>query len=147
MCIRDSSLPSEQQQTAIRCHQRPQPRFDAVAALHTSRPDGQPWRVGGTDSSDGLRRSLELLGGASGCRPELNRNALPDPSDPFWSLCLDGGEDFELVLALEPSWAEALLRQLPGSQHLGQLGEVAGQPCWADSKNPLPKGRGFEHFS
>tara|TARA_B100002051_G_scaffold121186_1_gene115416 strand:- start:508 stop:1485 length:978 start_codon:yes stop_codon:yes gene_type:complete len=141
------SLPSEQQQTAIRCHQRPQPRFDAVAALHASRPVGQPWRVGGTDSSDGLRRSLELLGGASGCRPELNRNALPDPSDPCWSLCLDGGEDFELVLALEPSWAEALLRQLPGSQHLGQLGEVAGQPCWADSKNPLPEGRGFEHFS
>ena len=141
------SLPSEQQQTAIRCHQRPQPRFDAVAALHASRPDGQPWRVGGTDSSDGLRRSLELLGGASGCRPELNRNALPDPSDPLWSLCLDGGEDFELVLALEPSWAEALLRQLPGSQHLGQLGEVAGQPCWADSKNPLPEGRGFEHFN
>ena len=141
------SLPSEQQQTAIRCHQRPQPRFDAVAALHASRPVGQPWRVGGTDSSDGLRRSLELLGGASGCRPELNRNALPDPSDPCWSLCLDGGEDFELVLALEPSWAEALLRQLPGSQHLGQLGEVAGQPCWADSKNPLPEGRGFEHFN
>ena len=141
------SLPSEQQQTAIRCHQRPQPRFDAVAALHASRPVGQPWRVGGTDSSDGLRRSLELLGGASGCRPELNRNALPDPSDPCWSLCLDGAEDFELVLALEPSWAEALLRQLPGSQHLGQLGEVAGQPCWADSKNPLPEGRGFEHFS
>ena len=141
------TLPSEQQQTAIRCHQHPQPRFDAVAALHASRPDGHPWRVSGTDSSDGLRRSLELLGGASGCRPELNRNALPDPSDPCWSLCLDGGEDFELVLALEPSWAEALLRQLPGSQHLGQLGEIAGQPCWADSKNPLPEGRGFEHFS
>ena len=141
------SLPSEQQQTAIRCHQRPQPRFDAVAALHASRPDGQPWRVGGTDSSDGLRRSLELLGLASGCRPELHRNALPDPSDPFWSLCLDGGEDFELVLALAPSWAEALLRQLPGSQHLGQLGEAAGEPCWADSKNPLPEGRGFEHFN
>ena len=141
------SLPSEQQQTAIRCHQRPQPRFDAVAALHASRPDGQPWRVGGTDSSDGLRRSLELLGGASGCQPELNRHALPEPSDPFWSLCLDGGEDFELVLALEPSWAQALLHQLPGSQHLGQLGEAAGDPCWADNKNPLPEGRGFEHFN
>ena len=134
-------------QQAIRAHQQPQPRFDAIEALHASQPPRMPWRVGGTDSSDGLRRSLELLGGASGCRPELNRNALPDPSDPCWSLCLDGGEDFELVLALEPSWAEALLRQLPGSQHLGQLGEVAGQPCWADSKNPLPEGRGFEHFS
>ena len=154
MCIRDSgeaawagTLANEQRQTAIRCHQRPQPRFDAVAALHASRPAGQPWRVGGTDSSDGLRRSLELLGSACGYRPELNRSALPEPTDPFWSLCLDGGEDFELVLALAPSWAEALLRQLPGSQHLGQLGEAAGEPCWADSKNPLPEGRGFEHFS
>ena len=141
------TLANEQRQTAIRCHQRPQPRFDAVAALHASRPAGQPWRVGGTDSSDGLRRSLELLGSACGYRPELNRSALPEPTDPFWSLCLDGGEDFELVLALAPSWAEALLRQLPGSQHLGQLGEAAGEPCWADSKNPLPEGRGFEHFS
>ena len=141
------TLANEQRQTAIRCHQRPQPRFDAVAALHASRPAGQPWRVGGTDSSDGLRRSLELLGSACGYRPELNRSALPEPTDPFWNLCLDGGEDFELVLALAPSWAEALLRQLPGSQHLGQLGEAAGEPCWADSKNPLPEGRGFEHFS
>ena len=141
------TLANEPRQTAIRCHQRPQPRFDAVAALHASRPAGQPWRVGGTDSSDGLRRSLELLGSACGYRPELNRSALPEPTDPFWNLCLDGGEDFELVLALAPSWAEALLRQLPGSQHLGQLGEAAGEPCWADSKNPLPEGRGFEHFS
>ena len=141
------TLANEQRQTAIRCHQRPQPRFDAVAALHASRPTGQPWRVGGTDSSDGLRRSLELLGSACGYRPELNRSALPEPTDPFWSLCLDGGEDFELVLALAPSWAEALLRQLSGSQHLGQLGEAAGEPCWADSKNPLPEGRGFEHFN
>ena len=141
------TLANEQRQTAIRCHQRPQPRFDAVAALHASRPAGQPWRVGGTDSSDGLRRSLELLGSACGYRPELNRSALPEPTDPFWNLCLDGGEDFELVLALAPSWAEALLRQLPGSQHLGQLGEAAGEPCWADSKNPLPEGRGFEHFN
>ena len=141
------TLANEQRQTAIRCHQRPQPRFDAVAALHASRPTGQPWRVGGTDSSDGLRRSLELLGSACGYRPELNRSALPEPTDPFWNLCLDGGEDFELVLALAPSWAKALLRQLPGSQHLGQLGEAAGEPCWADSKNPLPEGRGFEHFN
>ena len=141
------TLANEPRQTAIRCHQRPQPRFDAVAALHASRPPGQPWRVGGTDSSDGLRRSLELLGSACGYQPELNRSALPEPTDPFWNLCLDGGEDFELVLALAPSWAEALLRQLPGSQHLGQLGEAAGEPCWADSKNPLPEGRGFEHFS
>ena len=140
-------FPSDQKQAAIRCHQRPHPRFDAVAALHASQPAGQPWRVGGTDSSDGLRRSLELLGEASGCQPELIRSALPEPNDPFWSLCLDGGEDFELVLALEPSWARALLRQLPGSQHLGQLGEAAGHPCWADNKNPLPEGRGFEHFS
>ena len=74
------TLANEQRQTAIRCHQRPQPRFDAVAALHASRPAGQPWRVGGTDSSDGLRRSLELLGSACGYRPELNRSALPEPT-------------------------------------------------------------------
>ena len=141
------SLPKEQQQAAIACHQRPQPRFDAVDVLHSCQPAGQPWRVAGTDSSDGLRRSLELLGEASGCQPELKRNALPEPSDPNWSLCLDGGEDFELVLALAPNWGQALLNALPGSQHLGQLGNDPGSPCWADNKNPLPIGRGFEHFS
>ena len=140
------------QEAAIRAHQEPQPRFDAVAALHASRPQGSPWRLGGTDSSDGLRRSLELLGDACGCRAELDPDQLPLPAGAprcaaMQQLCLDGGEDFELVLALPEPWAHGLLAELPGARHIGQLGACSGPPCWADTKNPLPGGRGFEHFS
>lgn len=139
------------QQAAIRAHQEPQPRFDAVAALQASRPEGIPWRLGGTDSSDGLRRSLELLGEASGCQPELDPELLPLPPaaphiEAMQRLCLDGGEDFELVLALPEAWAQAWLALLPGSRRIGQLGACGGPPCWANTKNPLPGGRGFEHF-
>jgi thiamine-monophosphate kinase len=139
-------------QQAITAHQRPQPRFDAIAALHASKPQGLPWRIGGTDSSDGLRRSLELLGEASGYRPELDPAALPLPAgwqnnNLMQSLCLDGGEDFELVLTLDPAWAETFIQALPGAKIIGRLGESSGPPCWADSKNPLPESRGFEHFN
>lgn len=122
------------------------PRFDAVAALHRSRPEAAPWRVAGTDSSDGLRRSLELLGNACGHQPLLD--------EPFaltegccLNSCLDGGEDFELVLALEASWAEKFVAQLPGAQCIGWLGENPGPPCWANNKKPLPIGKGYEHFA
>jgi thiamine-monophosphate kinase len=102
--------------------------------------------VAGTDSSDGLRRSLELLGNACGHQPLLD--------EPFaltegccLNSCLDGGEDFELVLALEASWAEKFVEQLPGAQCIGWLGEDPGPPCWANNKKPLPIGKGYEHFT
>ena len=37
---------------AIEAHRRPKPRLDVARALHSCLPSGQPWRVGGTDSSD-----------------------------------------------------------------------------------------------
>lgn len=139
-------------QQAIRAHQQPQPRFDAIEALHASQPPRMPWRVGGTDSSDGLRRSLELISQASGCRAELDPAALPQPTSRgddavMKALCLDGGEDFELVLALDQTWADALVQALPGATIIGQLVDHSGPPCWSDTKNPLPDGRGFEHFN
>ena len=142
----------EQWARAVEAHQRPQPRFDAVEALHRSRPAGQPWRVAGTDSSDGLRRSLTLIGEASGCQAQLDQGGLPLPSgfgaDPALELlCLDGGEDFELVLALDPAWAEAFVAQLPGARCIGWLGTAPGPPCWGPTKKPLPGGRGYEHFN
>lgn len=142
----------EQRVRAIEAHQRPQPRFDAVEALHRSRPQGQPWRVAGTDSSDGLRRSLALISEASGCQAQLDQGGLPLP--PGFSadtalerLCLDGGEDFELVLALNPAWAEAFVAQLPGARCIGWLRAEPGPLCWGATKKLLPGGRGYEHFN
>lgn len=123
---------------AIRAHRRPQPRFDAVRKLVASRPAGLTWRVGGCDSSDGLAAAATAIAASSGCAARLDRDALPlDPAmaglTQAAAWCLGGGEDFELVLALQPPWAEAMIAALPGTTRIGEL--VAGQAGalgWSD---------------
>ena len=138
---------------AIRAHRRPQPRLDGVSALNDSKPAGLPWRVAGTDSSDGLAAAAAAIASASRCSAQLIRQQLPLHPEMAqleqgerW--CLGGGEDFELVLALEAAWAEALLAALPGASHIGSLvaGE-AGQLSWQESGEPLAAAAtGFTHF-
>jgi thiamine-monophosphate kinase len=145
-------------QRAIATHRRPRPRLDAVQALAQCQPPGSPWRVGGTDSSDGLGAAVAQLAGGAGCVAELNRNALPMPPElahlpqgEGW--CLGGGEDFELVLALEPAWGEALVAALPGCQRIGDLvapgagdAAAAGSLRWQASGEPVTGHRGYSHF-
>lgn len=146
-------LSSRLQQRAIAAHQRPQPRLDAVMALRRSRPQALPWRVGGTDSSDGLVAAVAAIARASGCAAWLQQQALPiDPelarleAGEHW--CLSGGEDFELILALEPRWAQSLLRTLPGTSRIGTLVDgAAGSLHWQESGAPLSAGTaGYCHF-
>jgi len=146
-------------QRAIRAHQRPRPRFDAVRALIACRPAAETWRVGGCDSSDGLAAAVGAIAGASGCAARLNRAGLPlDPAmaalPEAQAWCLGGGEDFELVLALEPAWAEALLAALPGSTPIGEL--VAGEAgalgwtsgeAWKQDEGRSAVFSGYSHFS
>ena len=144
---------------AIQAHRRPRPRFDAVRALIASRPAPMRWRVGGCDSSDGLAAAAAAIGASSGCAALLNRDSLPlDPAMAGLSQaeewCLGGGEDFELVLALEPAWAEALIAALPGTTWIGGLvaGE-AGALGWSDGAPWGPgagesaAANGYSHFS
>jgi thiamine-monophosphate kinase len=149
-------LDPDLRQRAIAAHRRPLPRFDAVRALIGCRPAAFPWRVGGCDSSDGLAAAAAAIGASSGCSARLERLALPLdpamaglPNAEAW--CLGGGEDFELVLAMAPAWAEALLEVLPGSARIGELeAGPAGNLGWSDGK-PWPKPSsgigGFQHFS
>ncbi|MFM7548790.1 MAG: thiamine-phosphate kinase [Cyanobacteriota bacterium] len=148
----DPGLPER----AVAAHQRPLPRFDAVRALIASRPAGTAWRVGGCDSSDGLAAALRAIATASGCAARLERGALPlDPAMAKLSQaeawCLGGGEDFELVLALEPAWAGALVESMPGMTVIGRLetGDRAGHLGWSDG-SPWPAAAsgigGFQHF-
>ena len=138
---------------AIEVHRRPKPRLDVAKALHSCRPSGQAWRVGGADSSDGLAAAVKAIAATSGCGAALERSQLPiDPelaqleAGEHW--CLGGGEDFELVLALPPSWAEALLKALPSSSCIGSLVEAEpGLVCWQESGEPLAATEsGFTHF-
>jgi thiamine-monophosphate kinase len=140
---------------AITTHRRPVPRFDAVRALSRCRPAGQAWRVGGCDSSDGLAAAVRAIAGPSGCAARLERMALPlDPAmaalDEAEAWCLGGGEDFELVLALDSVWAEALIAALPDTTRIGELVEgPAGNLGWSDGR-PWPEPSsgigGFQHF-
>jgi len=74
------------------------------------------------------------------------------PQAAAW--CLGGGEDFELVLALQPPWAEALIAALPGASVVGVLVEgEAGSLVWSDGA-PWGQGdgvsaaaSGYSHFS
>jgi thiamine-monophosphate kinase len=146
-------------QRAITAHRRPRPRFEAVRALIASRPAAIPWRVGGCDSSDGLAAAAAAIATSSGCSARLDRAGLPlDPAmadlPEAEAWCLAGGEDFELVLVLEPAWAEALIAALPGTTRIGELvaGE-AGSLGWSDGA-PWSAGdggrattSGYSHFS
>jgi thiamine-monophosphate kinase len=138
---------------AIEAHRRPKPRLDVAQALQSCRPSGQAWRLGGTDSSDGLTAAVGAIAATSGCGALLERSQLPiDPelaqleAGERW--CLGGGEDFELVLSLPPSWAEALLKALPGASRIGSLVEaVPGLVRWQESGEPLAATEsGFTHF-
>jgi len=144
---------------AIKAHQRPVPRFDAVRALIACRPTGLVWRVGGCDSSDGLAAAAAAIAASSGCGARLLRAALPlDPAmaglPQAEDWCLGGGEDFELVLALEPAWAKALIAALPGTTRIGELvgGEAgrlgwAGGEAWPQAEAAGQSNQGYRHFS
>jgi thiamine-monophosphate kinase len=138
---------------AIAAHRRPRARLDAVCALIASRPATTPWRVGGCDSSDGLAAAAASIAAASGCAIGLERAALPiDPAmaalENGEAWCLGGGEDFELVLALEPTWARALVAALPGSCVIGALvAGPSGEVRWsAAGGGERIAAEGFRHF-
>jgi len=144
------SLPEELKEQAIRCHQRPQPRFDALETLVACKPEQLAWRAGGTDSSDGLLAAVKSLCRSSGCGAELSRKALPRadswPHEKPWDRwCLAGGEDFELVLSLPPEWAEIWSQNQPGSRCFGVITADRGSIVWDDSGSPLRE-EGFSHY-
>lgn len=143
-------------QRAIRAHRRPVPRFDAVVDLIRSRPAATAWRVAGCDSSDGLGAAVTAIAAASGCEARLERARLPlDPAmaalPQAQAWCLNGGEDFELVLALDPSWAKTFVAASPGSDLIGTLVEgAAGSLVWSDAAGwpgeTEATATGYQHF-
>jgi thiamine-monophosphate kinase len=139
-------------QRAIAAHRRPRPRFDVVRALIRSRPADLAWRVGGCDSSDGLAAAAAAIASSSGCVAILDPDALPlepamAPLANARAWCLAGGEDFELVLALAPAWAEALCQLLPGCRPVGMLEPGPGGGLrWSNGEPITPELAGYQHF-
>ncbi|MEI8039165.1 MAG: thiamine-phosphate kinase [Verrucomicrobiota bacterium] len=61
------------------------------------------------DVSDGLAADLPRLAGASGCGWELDEAAVPRSAGCTLAQAVGDGEDFELLLAIEPGRAAGLL--------------------------------------
>ncbi len=124
---------------AIQTHQRPIPPLETLKSLTRCKPKEVPWRAAGTDSSDGLLNAVQNICISSNCQALLDKKKLPKdsqwPQDPNWEKwCLNGGEDFELILSLPPSWAKALNKTLPTCKIIGYIKNGPPQILWNDGK-------------
>ena len=137
---------------AIETHQRPIPPLKALEALINCKPTNIPWRAAGTDSSDGLLEALQNLCNSSNCQAVINQKNLPRhehwPAGSHWdSWCLNGGEDYELILSLPPAWAKSLITTFPSSQIIGTIKKGSPKIFWNNGeevdKNHLLN---FKHF-
>lgn len=108
----------------------------------------------GMDVSDGLSLDLARLAKASGCGAVIRGDLVPvstaaqSLADPL-SHALSDGEDFELLLAVPPESAAAILNDRPLDCPITHIGElVSGQGLWlADAtgtRTPLPA-KGWQH--
>lgn len=147
----NSALTDGLRRQAITQHRRPIPRLDALNTLLKHKPKDLPWRAAGTDSSDGLLAAVQALCSSSQCGAHLTRDSLPRavgwPSGSQWDhWCLNGGEDFELVLGLPPPWAQSWLEHQPDSHHIGCITADSNEILWSDTRRPVTC-PGFEHFN
>ncbi len=149
-------LSKSERKALILAHQRPKPRLDILASLWdlVSMP-----RIGGMDSSDGLADALIQICQCSrvGARIERDRISLPSSFSGWLSpeqaleWALSGGEDFELVLCLPESPAQALVQCLGnGAAIIGQI-TAGSEVVLVDSQGIYPQQRltlteGFQHF-
>ena len=144
------TLPDALKELAIRQHQRPQPKLDALRSLVACKPKQVPWRAGGTDSSDGLLQAIDCLCRSSGCGAVLDQSMLPRakewPDGPLWQRwCLGGGEDFELVVTLPQAWAQAWIHAQPSSRQVGVITDQPNVIVWNDDNAPVIA-ESFAHY-
>ncbi|HEX8560954.1 MAG TPA: thiamine-phosphate kinase [Pyrinomonadaceae bacterium] len=133
---------------------RPTPRVEWGALLGEGR-----LATALIDLSDGLSSDLAHVCRESGVGARIESELLPvDPllaaagfgADEALALALDGGEDFELLLAVSPRKAARLPREVAGVP-VTRVGEVTGERgrvtlVRGGRARPLRPG-GFEHFA
>lgn len=120
--------------TLLRAYRKPTPRLDVARALA-----GQKSIHGAIDTSDGLSSDLIHMCEASGLGCELDASALPIPpavrafcaargkSAVAWAL--HAGEDYALLLSVDPQRAAAVCRMIRNS---GARASVVG--CFTASR-------------
>jgi thiamine-monophosphate kinase len=145
------SLSDSEKQSLIQSHQLPNPRLDVITLLHM-RP---PQRIAGMDTSDGLADALVQVCQMSGVNAVVDPEWIPmDPTlvkafpREALSWALYGGEDFELLLSLEPPLAEWVLQQVPGSRWIGEVKADPDKVGQVECKGVgiLEREKAFQHF-
>ncbi len=137
---------------AICAHKRPYPALKALKALKESKPKSTSWRAAGTDSSDGLIESIRGICESSCCQAILSKNSLPKypdwPKHSKWNeWCLNGGEDYELILSLPKEWAEALSKEYKQAKIIGFMREGRPNIYWDNFEEVNQnKSELFQHF-
>ncbi|MNX59823.1 Thiamine-monophosphate kinase [compost metagenome] len=149
---------SEADAQALRqAHRRPRPHVAEGRALAK-----RPYRMSVLDNSDGLGRSALILAQANRVTVEVEASRLPisdamralaahagrDPLD--WALW--GGEDYNLVLSVEPAGLDAVRQAMEAAGgRLWQVGRMSEGPAIAvlkkdDHAEPLRNASAFQHF-
>jgi thiamine-monophosphate kinase len=153
--IGDRLLADEELIQAIyRYHQRPVPRFDAIAILHKILKENNhlgEMLISGMDSSDGLADAIAQICRCSHVGAKIYWRSLPIPrvvrtlaGEQALDWVLYGGEDFELVLCMPFDIAEQFVWQLSSAAIIGKI--VAGNQIDGISDG-REKRSGFQHFS
>ena len=156
--LKSEELPSVVQlssglmQRAIDSHKRPYPALQALRALKATKPSLISWRAAGTDSSDGLIESIRGICQSSNCQAILSKASLP--KDPDWpkhqnwdEWCLNGGEDYELVLSLPKEWALALSKEYKPATIIGFIKKGKPNIYWENLEEiDNDKSKLFKHF-
>ncbi len=136
---------------AINSHKRPKPSIETIRKLEECKPDETPWRAAGADSSDGLIQAIKCICKSSKCSAVINKDSLPKPifwpSGNMWDeWCINGGEDFELILSLPPLWAEAFTKVVPDSKIIGKITCGKSKVFWSDGSGEITSESMYTHF-
>jgi thiamine-monophosphate kinase len=139
-------LSQKDAQILIRAHQRPTPRLDIPNLLFA-----QTRRIGGMDTSDGLADAVLQVCRASGVGALIEHQKVPIlpavrtlAGDQALDWAYYGGEDFELLLSVEPIVAEKLLTL---HQNFTVIGTVTQGTEVSDDRGVLlTLDQSFQHF-
>ncbi len=148
--IKEQQINKVLKEQAMLAHKKPKPSVEILRALEECKPKGIPWRAGGSDSSDGLIAAIESICNSSKCKALINKDFLPKadywPKGSHWDdWCINGGEDFEMVLCLPPEWAFECIKTIPCFKHIGKIEEGTPSISWSDNHKKIEVNK-YKHF-
>ncbi len=145
------------QEELIRQHQYPRPRLDWVKDFRVLvRNECRDLSVTAMDSSDGLADAICQLCCASGVGARVLADVIPMPQmlkalpNQALECVLYGGEDFEIVLCLEPQLAAQICSEASlGAVVIGEITEDSEVLLFQGNgiRQKLNLESGFQHFS